>query len=112
MGEVKSFLKPDPELRNGFKDKKRLADIHKLPCSLCYLKGFKQTSRTVAHHKIGMGLGKKASDRLAYSLCDLHHTRGEDAIHHIGKVAFEEKFCKEDDLIEITNKMLENLWRQ
>ena len=104
-----NLLKPSPEFRNGFKNKKRLADIHQLPCSLCFLKGWKQTSKTIAHHKIGMGMGKKASDNLAYALCDNHHTRGQDAIHHIGRVAFEEKFCKEDDLILITNKFLEKI---
>lgn len=105
-----NLLKPDPQFRNGYKDKKRLADIHQLPCSLCFLKGLKQTSKTIAHHRMGGGMGKKASDLLTMSLCDSHHTRGQDAIHHIGRVAWEEHFnCTEDDLIEITNKMLEKL---
>jgi hypothetical protein len=105
---MKSYLKPPKELRNGYKDKARMSAIHNLPCSLCYLKGWKQTSKTIAHHKIGLGMGKKASDLLTMSLSEEFHTKGEFAIHHIGRVAFEEKFnCTEDDLIEITNKMLE-----
>lgn len=59
---------------------------------------------------MGGGIGKKASDLLTMSLCEKCHTKGENAIHHIGRVAWEEKFnVKETDLIEITNKMLEKL---
>lgn len=105
---MKSFLKPEPHLRNGYKDPKRLAAIHELPCSLCYLKGRKQTSRTAAHHLHGNGMGKKASDLLTMSLCDNCHQNGEFAFHKIGRVAWEEKFnTSQEDLIEITNKLLE-----
>jgi hypothetical protein len=102
--------KREEQLRNGFKDKKRLADIHEIPCSLSFLKGWTQTSKTIAHHKMGEGMGKKASDLLTMSLSDEFHTRGQYAIHHIGRIAWEKHFnCTEDDLIEITNKLLENL---
>ena len=105
-----SLLKRPVELRNGYKDKKRLADIHQLPCSLCFLKGWKQTTKTIAHHQMGLGMGKKASDLLAMSLSEEFHTKGQYAIHHIGRVAFVEHFdCTEEDLIAITNKMLEKL---
>jgi hypothetical protein len=107
---MKSFLKVAPEFRNGFKDPKRLAAIHEICCSLCYLKGWKQTSRTAAHHQHGYGMGKKTSDRLAISLCDNCHQKGEFAFHKIGRVAWEEKFdTTQEDLLEITNKLLENL---
>jgi hypothetical protein len=105
-----NLSKAPENLRNGYKDKKRLAAIHNLPCSLSFLKGIKQTTRTIAHHKMGLGMGKKASDLLTMSLSEEFHTKGKYAIHHIGRVAFEEHFgCTEDDLIEITNKMLEKL---
>ena len=103
-----NLLKPDPTLRNGYRDPKRMADIHKLPCSLCFFLKRKQTSKTIAHHKIGNGLGKKASDLKAMALCENCHTKGQHAIHHIGKVAFEDKFgIDQEGLIKITNKMLE-----
>jgi len=105
-----NLLKPDPKFRNGYKDKKRLRKIQDLPCSLCFFLGQQQTSKTIAHHKIGGGLGKKVSDLFTMALCDSHHTKGQDAIHHIGKVAFEEKFgIDQEGLIEITNKMLEHV---
>ena len=62
-----NLLKPDPIYRNGYKDPQRISDIHLLPCSLCLYLKQEQTSPTTAHHKIGMGLGKKASDILSPS---------------------------------------------
>jgi hypothetical protein len=56
-----------------------------------------------------MGLGKKASDRFTMSLCYDHHQGGQEAIHHIGRVAFEKKFIDQDDLILLTDRMLDNL---
>ena len=103
-------LQKKPEkYRNGYKNKQRLSDIHQIPCSLCYKLGRQQTTRTTAHHKIGLGLGLKASDEICMSLCDLHHQKGQDAIHHIGRARFEKKFCSQDELIEITNKLLEKI---
>ena len=103
------LLKPDPQFRNGYKDKKRLADIHQLPCARCYTKGYKQISRTIAHHKIGMGLGRKASDLLTMALCNYCHT-GLNGIHAVPLHKWEEyEGLTQDDLILVTNKMLENL---
>tara|TARA_R110000868_G_scaffold1103_1_gene8412 strand:- start:7416 stop:7751 length:336 start_codon:yes stop_codon:yes gene_type:complete len=104
-----NLLKPDETLRNGYKDPKHLARVGNLGCSLCFFLGVKQTSRTAVHHYHGGGMGKKASDLRVMSLCDLHHQKGEFAFHHIGRVAFEEKFgIDQEGLIEITNKMLED----
>jgi len=104
---MRSFLKPEKEFRAGFKDPARMKAIHDLPCSLCYLKGWQQKSPTTAHHLHGGGMGKKASDLLTMSLCDDCHQKGEFAFHKIGRVAWEEKFDVDQNmLIEITNKML------
>jgi hypothetical protein len=72
---MKSFLKPDPKFRNGYKDPKRMAAIHDLYCVVCFAKGLKQTTKTIAHHSIGGGF--------KVSLCELHHNKGEngEAIH-------------------------------
>lgn len=103
------MLKEIPELRNGFKDPARMKAIHDLPCSLCLLKGWQQKTKTTAHHKVGLGLGKKASDRLSMSLCESCHQTGSNAIHHIGRAAFEKKFASQDELIALTDQLLENL---
>lgn len=102
-----NYLKAPKELRNGYKDPKHLARVGQLCCSLCFFLGEKQKTRTTVHHFHGRGMGKKASDRRVISLCDAHHQSGEFAFHHIGRVAFEEKFgIDQEGLIEITNKML------
>jgi len=103
-----NLMKPPPELRRGFKDPKRMEAIHNIPCSLCYLKGWTQKTITTAHHKHGEGMGLKVSDLLTCSLCASHHQTGQDAFHHIGRVAFEKKFnTTQDDLILLTNKLLD-----
>lgn len=102
-----NLLKPDLIYRNGYKDPKRMAAIQSIPCSLCIFLNEKQTTRTEAHHLHGKGLGKKVSDTLSMGLCSIHHRTGEFAFHHIGRIAFEEKFgIDQEGLIEITNKLL------
>lgn len=107
------LLKAPIELRNGYKDKEHLAKLHDIPCVVCNKFHLKQTSRTVAHHFIGMGLGKKASDLLTLSLCEYHHTgtREEgckDAIHSISisLKAWEEKFGTQKELLEEVKELL------
>lgn len=97
------------ELRSGYRDKKRLALIHFLPCQVCKEFGLKQSSRTIAHHKIGMGIGKKASDRLTMAICEKHHNTSSDGIHNMPLKDWEKKFMSQDLAIELTNKMLEEL---
>ena len=107
---MKSYLKPDPTLRNGYKDKARMKVIHLIPCSLSYFLGETQTSPTEAHHKHGGGLGLKASDLLTMSLSRNYHTSGPFAFHQIGREAFEDRFgVTQDKLIEITNELLKEL---
>jgi len=103
-----NYLKPDPKYRRGYKDKARAEVIHKIPCSLCYLKGWKQTTRTTMHHQHGYGAGGKTSDLLAISLCDNCHQKGDKAFHKLNRVKWEEEFnTTQEDLLRITNKLLE-----
>jgi len=102
------FQKLPEKLRNGYKDKQHLSDIHLIPCSNCFTKGREQTTKTIAHHKIGMGIGKKASDLLTCSLCDSCHT-GNEGIHNIPLNRWEEENLTQDELIIITNQMISKL---
>jgi hypothetical protein len=103
-----NLIKPEPKFRNGYKDKKRLSDIHKIPCVNCFAKGRPQRNRTIAHHKIGMGIGLKASDLFTMAICESCHT-GTKGIHNIPLKKWEEDNFSQDDLIELTNKLLENI---
>ena len=101
-------MKKPPEMRNGFKDPKRLAAIHNLPCVLSKALGKTQTSKTIAHHKIGLGIGKKASDRLSMALCDDHHNNyNPESIHVMPLKKWEKKYFTQDELIFMTTKALE-----
>lgn len=105
---MKSFLKQPPELRNGYKDKKRLAALHELPCGVC--ESGEQTTRTEAHHLIGCGIGKKASDLLTIPLCRNHHSAGISgvSIHATPLHAWESKFDTQENLLERVNLLLTN----
>jgi len=108
---MKSFLKPPLEQRNGYKDPKRLAAIHKLECLACKKIRVIQIHATEAHHLIGYGIGKKASDIFSIPLCSLHHARGNrgQAVHETPLKEWESVYGSQEELLELTNKMLENL---
>lgn len=98
------MLKPPPELRNGYKDRKHLGLVATLPCVACeQLKPHerpKNRGRLEIHHKTGCGLGKKASDLLTMPLCRAHHQSGGRGVAiHAGIQLFEEKFGTQQDLI-------------
>jgi hypothetical protein len=105
---MKTLPKPDPEYRNGYKDKKRLTALHNLPCVNCQSKGVRQRTKTIAHHRIGLGLGLKASDLLTCSICEDCHT-GKNGIHNTPLWKWEEENNSQDRLIELTNETLERL---
>lgn len=108
---MKSFLKPSPEMRNGFKDPKRLAAVRSLRCCICAKFDLPQLTATEAHHRIGNGIGLKASDLLTFGLCRAHHTSGGKgvAIHETPLREWEEKFDSQDNFIEATNNLLKDL---
>jgi hypothetical protein len=117
---MKSYLKPPPEERNGFKDPNHRERVRALPCLACKAENIEQRYRTEGHHKIGKGMGLKASDRLMFPLCDLHHNanfiRDIDkdkietwSIHKSILSKWEERWGDQDELIELTNKLLETL---
>lgn len=103
-----NLLKPDPKFRNGYKDPKRISAIHNLPCVACTAKNLQQQTRTVVHHKIGMGLGKKASDLFTMALCEDHHNKSWQGIHNMPLHIWEDLFFTQDEGIEMTNKLLRN----
>lgn len=96
-------MQKKPEnLRNGFKNPERIKAIHKLPCVRCLAKSREQKTPTIAHHKIGMGIGKKASDNLTMALCVDCHT-GENGIHTLGD---KWDVLTQDDYIMLTELLM------
>lgn len=105
---MKSYLKADPELRNGYKDRKRLAAVAMLGCIICNKLDLKQKTRSEVHHLIGCGIGKKASDLKTINLCAFHHRTGGNghAIHETPLKTWEEKFFTQEYLLELTNQKI------
>jgi hypothetical protein len=105
---MKSYLKPPKELRNGFKDKERLAKIAAMSCIACDKADLKQLFRTEVHHLIGCGIGKKASDLFTIPLCSFHHRLGNkgEAVHS-GIKSFEANFGTQEDFLIQVNKVIE-----
>lgn len=107
-----NLLKPDKKYRNGYKDPKHLEKVRNLPCLVC--KEGQQQQRTEAHHLIGYGIGQKPSDLFTIPLCNKHHNgnfredRIGNAIHATVLSKWEKTFGTQEDLLKITNKMLEN----
>jgi len=100
--------KQPEQLRNGYKDKARLAAISSMPCVVCKNIGANQIWKTDVHHLTGGGLGLKVSDLLTIPLCQFHHTRGSkgEAVHS-GIKSFEANFGTQKELLEQVNKLLE-----
>ena len=103
-----SLQKKPEELRNGYKDKERLKVLHDLPCIVCEKLNIKQSAPTEAHHLIGYGIGKKASDLLTISLCSKHHARGNtgEAIHETPLRQWESVYGTQEELLILTNEKL------
>lgn len=112
---MKSFFKLPEELRNGYKDRKRLAALSKLPCIICSeFEKAKKPGRQEVHHFVGCGIGKKASDLLTIPLCFFHHQANKDekdpkkaelSIHGLTE-RFEKRFATQFELLKLTNKKL------
>ncbi len=111
-------MKKAIEYRNGYKDPERMAAIHEIGCSACIRNKLTQQYPTEAHHLIGYGMGKKPSDLLTISLCDLHHfgrflRKGENrtgnSIHETPLKRWEKTFGTQQILLKLTNKLLASL---
>ena len=92
-----SFLKPESELRRGYKDKKRLAMVASYPCLIC-------ESPANVHHFWGQGAGLKASDLLTIPLCRNCH-QGTGGLHD-NLAAFEKKYGTQKELINEVNERI------
>lgn len=78
-------------------DRAYLGDVKLLPCEICVQLGYctsepQTTAVSDAHHpRTGAGAARKSPDADAIALCDLHHRNGNDALHVMGRKAFERR---------------------
>jgi hypothetical protein len=104
-----SFLKPDPCLQRGFKDKSRLGMVASYSCWACEIDDVRQISRTEVHHEAGIGAGMKASDLLTLGICNEHHNDfgGKAGVTiHINISDWEDKYGKQLDIIGELNERI------
>ena len=84
-----------------------LTKVAALGCILCHRLGNPGTPAEVHHIRTGIGAGRRASHFQTIGLCPLHHRTGQDAIHVLGRKAFESKFgVTELELLELTNQVI------
>lgn len=84
-------------------NKKHLNDVAALGCVLCHTLGYGSTPAEI-HHLRRFGAVRQASPVIP--LC-LHHHRGNVGIHGLGRKAFVREYgLTEEDLLEVTNKLL------
>jgi hypothetical protein len=88
------------------KDTKRLyGRIAALGCILCRQLGYNDTPCEIHHIR---RYGMKRDNAPAIGLCPEHH-RGNTGVHGLGKKSFAKTYgLSEEDLLELTNKLLED----
>jgi hypothetical protein len=93
-----SVLHPQPE-----RDPQYRAWIRSQPCAACGTQIGVEAAHTGSH-----ALGQKASDYSCIPLCHQHHRTGNEAIHKIGRRAFQDRFSLD---VEELIKRFNALWR-
>ena len=78
-----------------------------LGCAICRWKGFGETPAEYHHRRTGTGAGKRASHFDGFPLCPTHHRLGNDALHQMGRKAWERHFgVTEQQFIDQTKEMI------
>jgi hypothetical protein len=75
--------------------------IRSQPCPVCGAHSGVEAAHTGPH-----ALGQKASDYSCIPLCHQHHRTGNEALHKIGRRAFQDRFSLDiDELIKLFNAL-------
>lgn len=93
-----------------------MAYVRRLPCALCVRLGLARnepanTPVSSAHHaRTGAGAARKNPDEWTMPLCPAHHQYGPDALHVMGRKAWERRFgATEMDLVAETQRRVQEL---
>ena len=88
-------------------EKNHLGRVAALGCALCRRNGWGETPAEIHHPRTGTGAGRKASHYDAIPLCPEHHRLGNDALHVMGRKAWERTHdVLEGDLLQQTRMLL------
>jgi len=85
-----------------------MAAVADLGCIACIVIDIIGSPAECHHIRSKAGCGQRSSHMDVIGLCPPHHhTGGYGVAFHAGKIAFEQKFGTEEELLERTNKLLE-----
>lgn len=86
---------------------KRYALLSEIGCIVCR-HWLEVVSPPEIHHiRCRGGMGLRAKDNETIPLCPTHHRMGPHGIaYHAGRTAFENAFATEEELLELTNKLI------
>lgn len=70
-------------------ERKHLSRVAELGCILCARQGHEGTPAEVHHIRTGAGVGRRSSHMDTIPLCPAHHRLGNDALHVMGRKAWE-----------------------
>lgn len=82
-------------------EKQYLNRVAELGCIICRMPA------EIHHLRTGVGLGMRNDYKNAIPLCHTHHrTGGHGVAYHAGRLAFEENFGSETELLEKVRNLL------
>lgn len=87
------------------KNPSHLARVAQLRCAVASGWGHECSGLITCHHPIGVErrcMGQKAKDEEVIPLCSNHHQHSRNAIHLMGKKAWEQKYGSQRELLEAT----------
>ena len=70
-------------------ERTHLGRLAEMCCILCRHYGIDDSPAEIHHIRTGVGAGKRSSHFDALPLCPIHHRLGNEAIHVMGRKAFE-----------------------
>lgn len=70
-------------------ERMHLGRLAALGCILCHRNGYPGTPAEIHHPRTGTGAGRKASHYDAIPLCPYHHRSSNEALHAMGRKAWE-----------------------
>jgi hypothetical protein len=87
--------------------KKHMGRVAEFGCILCFRNGYAGTPAEVHHIRTGTGAGRRASDFDTIPLCPYHHRQSNEALHVMGRKAWERHHgVTELELLEQTKELL------
>jgi hypothetical protein len=88
-------------------ESEHMAAVAELGCIACIVMDIIDSPAECHHTRAKAGAGQRSSHMDVIPLCPPHHrTGGYGVAFHAGKIAFEQKFGTEEELLERTNKLL------